>query len=266
MELKLVDIGSIPADTMIRGNYDQSSYLELKTSIAKVGILFPIVVSKIGKEYRLVDGYLRLKAAGELSRDEKIPVLEIKATESQVVETALIVNAVRENLDSVSLGEAVNLLVNRYKNSAVEVAESIGKSQQYVRRLLKVFMLPPHMLKALRAGEITVAHAHQLTKLSNNPKALSNVFEKALKDDLAYRDLETLVAGYLQKDEKKQSDYTFFSPKVVTTKAGSRLRFEPRRNSIRLELNLLHTDFDAALDEVKRQLEALRKKHLKAVS
>lgn len=94
---------------------------------------------------------------------------------------------------------------------------------------------------------------------------LKEVFEKAITDELSYRDLETLVAGHLQKNGERKSDYSFFSPKIVTTKAGSRLRFEPRRNSIRLELNLLHDDINDALTEVKRQLDMLRKRNLRVV-
>ncbi len=196
---------------------------------------------------------------------ELIPVLILKASGGDGIEAALIANAVRENLSSLGLAEAVNLLVNKYQKSVVDIALTLGKSKVYIYRLLKIYDLPGKMLKALRKGEITIAHAHWLTKLLDQPLVLDDVFERAVTDDLAYRDLETMVAEHLDNNDGQKSEYSFFSPKVVTTKAGSRLRFEPRRNSIRLELNLLHDDIETALDEVKKELEYLRKRHLKVV-
>ena len=267
MEVSMIKLSRLKAGQKLRYEFDERTYHELKTSVANIGIIFPIVTTKDGASYKIIDGNLRLRAMKELGwkETELIPVLILKASGGDGIEAALIANAVRENLSSLGLAEAVNLLVNKYQKSVVDIALTLGKSKVYIYRLLKIYDLPEKMLKALRKGEITIAHAHWLTKLLDQPLVLDDVFERAVTDDLAYRDLETMVAEHLDNNDGQKSEYSFFSPKVVTTKAGSRLRFEPRRNSIRLELNLLHDDIETALDEVKKELEYLRKRHLKVV-
>ena len=156
------------------------------------------------------------------------------------------------------------MLVNEYEKRVEDVGLAIGKSRSYIYKLVNIFSLPTQIIKSLRKGELTVAHCMLLSKLTDNPAVLEDIYKKTVNEALSRRDLETLISGY-QQGRLEESDYSFFIPKVLVTEAGSRLRFEPRRRSIRLELNLLNDDFEAALKEVQRELKSLRKRHLKKV-
>jgi len=267
MEFKLMEFGSLNYGPKIRRESDERLFAELKASIIAKGIIYPLLVKSDGKKYLVIDGARRLQACHELGwgKSEKLPVLLIKAGDSKAVETALIANTVRGNFSAANLAEAVNLLVNKYDKSVAEIAASLGKSEVYIRRLLAVYKLPAKIITALRRGEITIAHGHWLTRLLDDPKTLEGVYTKVIAEDLSYRDLEILVSGLLSRNSGQKERYAYFSPKVINTKAGSRLRFEPRRNSIRLELNLQLEDIDSALAEVRRELDKLSKRHLKSV-
>lgn len=105
-----------------------------------------------------------------------------------------------------------------------------------------------------------------MAKLIDNPEALNDVFEKLIAADLSIRDLETLVSGYLSRAKDQKGGYDFFAPKIVTTKAGSRLRFEPRRRSVRVECNInLDEPLEVVLAEIKRNLKKLARGRLRVV-
>lgn len=267
MELKMLDSKELKIDGVdLRTSANSRSFAELKESIKAKGVLFPLVAAKSGRGYAILDGRQRFKAYRSLGADanKKLPVLIIKADKGTATESALVANAVRENLDSVGLAEAVNLLVNTYSRSIKDVAAVLGKSEVYVRRLLKIFTLPAPMLKALRQNELTLAHTHWLSRVANNPAILNESFAKAIKDNLSSRELETLISSL--KQDKNGPGVNYFRPNVVTTRAGSRLRFEPRRHSVRVELNLNPDEpIDLVLAELKRHLDKLRPKRLKAV-
>ena len=246
---------------------DNDDHEALKASIKEKGILFPLVATEKGSGFEIIDGNRRLAACSSLGFDDnfEIPVLVIKTNVSQSVETALIANTVRSGADPLAELEAVNLLVNRYKLIVRDVAAAIGKSERYIWRLLSIYKLPVTVISALRNGNITLAHAHWLTRLSDDPKMLEDVLQRSIDEDLTSRDLGTLIADLLETVDEKD-DYAYFSPKVVTTKAGSRLRFEPRKHSVRVELNIkLEEPIEVVLAELKRNLKKIAKGRLRVV-
>lgn len=266
MELKMLEISKLKTGNDIRTWDDETSFAELKESIKAKGILFPLVATARGDSFVVLDGHRRLKAFRSLNNgaNKKLPVLVMKAKEGDDLEAALIFNAVRENLDAISQAEIVNLLVNKYGRGVKDVAAALGKSERYIWRQLSIFKLPAPMLKSIRENDLTLAHAHWLTRALDNQDVLEESFQRAVKENLSSRDLETLVSGMLS--EEKTGNEHYFSPKIITTKAGSRFRFEPRRNSVRVELNLNPDEpIDEILTELKRHFNEIVPKRSKAV-
>ncbi len=130
MEVSMIKLSRLKAGQKLRYEFDERTYHELKTSVANIGIIFPIVTTKDGASYKIIDGNLRLRAMKELGwkETELIPVLILKASGGDGIEAALIANAVRENLSSLGLAEAVNLLVNKYQKSVQDISLTLGKT------------------------------------------------------------------------------------------------------------------------------------------
>lgn len=264
MELKMLTLIQLKAAGREMRTTTDIHFEELVASIKSKGVLFPLIATAVGKSYEILDGRRRLKACRALGwkKERKLPVLLIKADKGQALESALIANIVRDNLDALGEAETVNLLINTYNRDVKDVAAALGKSDVYIRRLLKIYTLPAKVLASLRRSELTLAHAYWLSKLNGKPDLLEESFNRALKENLTSRDLETLVANL-----KNGGNYSYFSPRVVTTKAGSRLRFEPRRRSVRVELNInLNEPIDDVLAEAKLHLDKIAEKRLKAAS
>lgn len=268
MELKMLAIKRLRAGEQYRrAADDESGFEELKRSIADKGVLFPLLVTEKNDTYEIIDGRRRYEACRSLKMegDRELPALVIKTDAGQSVETALIANSVRADADPLAEAEAVNLLVNKYGRNAADIAAALGKSDSYIRRLLRIYALPPEILQSLRLSELTLKHAHWLTRLTDNPAALQESYNRAVSEKMSSRDLETLVSG-LTAEAGEDEGYSFFSPKIITTKAGSRLRFEPRRRSVRVELNInLDEPIDVILAEIKRNLKKLAKNRLRVV-
>lgn len=267
MELKMLSLNQLKANGLRKrtaGSVDR--FNELKESIKAKGVIFPLVATANGKGVVILDGNRRYEAYRSLGlTSQKLPVLIIKADEGQAAETALLANTVREDFDPLSQAETVNLLINSYGRSVKDVASLLGKTERYIRHQLSVFKLPRRMLEALRKNDLTLAHAHWLSKALNHQDILDDAFKSLIAKKMSARELETLISSAVSND--KADGYVYFPKKVVTTKAGSRLRFEARRRSVRVELNLnLDEPVGAVLAEVKKHLDALTKKRLKAVS
>lgn len=164
MELKTIELKKLLAsgDIGLRQSRDEKLFNELKESIRVKGLIFPLVAAKSGDSHRLIDGALRLAALTELGwdKDKRIPVILIEAKGGEAVEAALIANAVRENINSAGLAEAVNLLVNEYGRKPEDVAAALGKTKSYVYRLLRIYGLPEYALAELRKGKISTAHCY----------------------------------------------------------------------------------------------------------
>lgn len=269
MELKMVDLNQLKTGGLdIRSESGGASFDELKESVKSKGVIFPLVATKNGADYVVLDGHRRLKACRALGADssKKLPILVVEADAGTAVESALIANAVREDIDSTGLAEAVNLPVSKYGRGVKDVAGILGKSEVYIRRLLKIFTLPPAMLKALRQNKLSLAHAHWLSRVAGRTEILNESFDRAVKERLSSRDLETLISSLKQGSVNQGGAPAYFGPKVVTTKAGSRLRFEARRRSIRVELNLSPDEsVDHILAQLGDHLRKLQPKRLKAV-
>ena len=265
MRLERIELGRLEYGKKLRSDTDPRKFLELKNSIETKGIISPIMVIVDSKGLRVVDGVLRLEIIREIGWDpkKKIDVLIIDDPETSPLEVTLILNTLREDLSALDEAEIINDLINNYGYKRARVSHILGKSEATIENLLRVFRLPPNILRALRDELVTIAHCRQLTRLKDDPKLLSMIFKKTVEEELTPRDLEILIAYHLSLNQK--SEYDFFTPLVIKTKAGSRLRFEPRKRSIRMELNVLSDDLGDVISEMKAQLQKLTQRHLKDV-
>lgn len=162
----------------------------LKASIAKEGILQPILVRKADEGYELVAGERRLRAALDLGL-EKIPALLVTVPDDRLLEVALIENIQRENLNPIELGTAYRQLIELRKCTQETLAEAIGLSRPLVANTLRLLELPEDMQGALVRGHITMGHAKVLLSVIE-PREQRLLFEKIAEEKLSVRDLEAI--------------------------------------------------------------------------
>ncbi|MFO7807448.1 MAG: ParB/RepB/Spo0J family partition protein [Candidatus Moraniibacteriota bacterium] len=233
-----IETGKIfPNPYQPRSNFDQEKIGELADSIAKHGILQPLVVTEVDDgNYELVAGERRLQAAKK-AQVEKVPSIVRKLDDKGKMELALIENIQRHNLNALEEAEAYKKLQEKFSYTQKEIAEQVGKSRSVIANCLRLLDLPKDIKQALIADKISEGHARTLAGIEN-PTKRESVFQQVLSKNLTVRDTEKLageveVSSHKRKitptnpDIKKQEDELEESlgTKVKIKKRGKRGRF-----------------------------------------
>jgi len=200
-----------------RKDFDENSLFELAESIRQVGILQPLVVSKIIKEtengtnvqYELIAGERRLRAA-KIAGLEKVPVI-IKTPEKpgRHLEMALIENIQRSDLNPIEEAKAYAKLQDEFGLTQREIALKVGKSREAVANSLRLLNLPEKMQSALIEGKITESQARMLLSLDAGER--EKVFESLLSQKLSVRNMQSIIA----KAKKQINRQEFTHPQIL---------------------------------------------------
>lgn len=163
-----------------RTSFDPEGLSELAASIARHGVLQPIVVSADGDGYELVAGHRRVLAA-RLAGKTTIPAV-IREEVGDRLELALIENLQRADLNAIETARAYKLLIETYDLTQEQLAERLGKSRSSVANLLRTLTAPQALQDAVIEGKIGEGHLRALLPLplSDALQALAAVIAKGL--------------------------------------------------------------------------------------
>ena len=176
-----------------RKRFAVSELETLKTSIARDGILQPLIVRQAGDSYQLIAGERRLRAARELSLDT-VPVLRLDLGDERLLEVALVENIHRENLNPIELAEAYKALMDSRGWTQEELADQLGMSRPAVSNTVRLLELSEDMQQALVRGQLTAGHAKVLLSITDE-KLRRVLFERIGDEKLSVRELELAKDG-----------------------------------------------------------------------
>lgn len=188
--LASLPVGAIePHPEQPRRHFDETALEELSTSIAKRGVIQPVIVRPLaGGRYQLVAGERRWRAAQKAQLHE-IPALVRDLEERDVMALALIENIQREDLNPVEEARAYQRLGERDDLPQSEIARLVGKSRSHVANLQRLLSLPQPVLDHLEAGRLDMGHARALVG-REDAEALA---QRAVDQKLSVRDVEKLA-------------------------------------------------------------------------
>ena len=163
-----------------RTAFEQEGLSELAASIARHGVLQPIVVSADGDGYELVAGHRRVLAA-RLAGKTTIPAV-VRDEVGNRLELALIENLQRSDLNAIETARAYKLLMETYDLTQEQLAERLGKSRSSVANMLRTLTAPQALQDAVIEGKIGEGHLRALLPLplSDALQALAAVIAKGL--------------------------------------------------------------------------------------
>ncbi|MEE0952656.1 MAG: ParB/RepB/Spo0J family partition protein, partial [Ruminococcus sp.] len=122
VKLKISEIE--PNRSQPRKDFDEEALGELADSIAKHGLLQPILVRPLTLGgYEIVAGERRYRASRMAGLTE-VPVIIRELTESETMELALIENLQREDLSPLEEAQGYNVLISEHGFTQEEVAKS----------------------------------------------------------------------------------------------------------------------------------------------
>ena len=172
-----------------RRQFDEAALDDLARSIAKRGVIQPVIVRPLaGGRYQLVAGERRWRAAQKAQLHE-IPALVRELEERVVMALALIENIQREDHNPVEEARAYQALGARDDLPPSEIGRMVGKSRSHVVNLQRLLQLPRAVLDHLEAGRLDMGHARALIG-REDAEALA---QRAIDENLSVRDVERLA-------------------------------------------------------------------------
>ena len=189
--IKDIDPGSINAGRFQpRANFDEDKLLELTDSIKKHGVLSPILVRELGlNKYEVIAGERRLRASIKAGL-KTIPCLVDQKKDQDALESALIENLQREDLNAVEEARGYDRLKRELGLTQDEVATSTGKARSTIANSIRLLSLPAKVLDLLSSGQIEKGHAKQLASLDS--KEAEAAADNIVKNKLTVKDLSNI--------------------------------------------------------------------------
>jgi ParB family chromosome partitioning protein len=157
-----------PNPSQPRRRFDPESMDVLVASIQASGLVQPLLVRPLADgSYELIAGERRWRAAKEVGL-ERVPAVVRESAEAERLQTALVENMVREDLNPVEEARACAALVEDLELSKEEVGRRIGRSRSAISNLVRLLDLPDEALELLESGELSEGHGRAILQVRGN--------------------------------------------------------------------------------------------------
>ena len=187
-----IDIESIiPNPKQPRTIFDDDALEELADSIATLGLIQPITVSKEeGGKYLIISGERRWRASNLAGR-KTIAAYIREADDKELHEMALVENIQRQDLNAMEIAISLQRLIDECGVTQETVAQRVGKKRSTVANYLRLISMCPEVQAALKASLISMGHAKAIAAAPE--EAQPSVVKKVIKKELSVRATEQLV-------------------------------------------------------------------------
>ena len=164
--IKELDLNQIkPNRFQPRQSFDEEKIHELSLSIAKHGVLSPILVRETGAGgYELIAGERRLRAAKKAGL-KTLPCLIDSAEDQVSLELALIENLQREDLNPIEEARGYDRLKREFNLTQDNISEVTGKARSSVANSMRLLNLPQSIIDLLYSGDLEKGHAKILASM-----------------------------------------------------------------------------------------------------
>lgn len=179
-----------PNPNQPRRDFNPEALQELADSLAKKGVIQPLIVRQLGNDerYEIVAGERRWRAA-QMANLHELPVIIRQFSDSEVLEIAIIENIQRAELNAIEEAQAYRQLMQRFGHTQEKVAEALSRSRSHVANLLRLLTLPEDVQALVTKGKISAGHARALITSA----AASELARQIVARGLSVRETEQLV-------------------------------------------------------------------------
>lgn len=230
-----------------RSSLDPEAIRKLAKSVDTAGVVQPVVVRPLANgTYELVAGERRWRAAREAGL-ERIPAVVRDQEETERLQTALIENMAREDLNPVDAARGCAALVEELGLTKEELARRLGRSRAAISNLVRLLDLPDDVLQLLRSGELTEGHGRAILQL-RGVDARRRLAREAAARAWSVRETERHAQrlGSAKGSAPHRSRRPEFDPTdaedALETALGHDVKVRATRNGIRAELVFANLD------------------------
>ena len=229
-----------------RKKFDQEKLKELAQSIENTGLIQPIIVRKVNKNFELVAGERRLRAC-KLIGMEKISAVITDCDDKKSFESGLIENLQREDLTAIEEAEGYNQLIKEFNYTQDQLASIVSKSRSHVANLLRLLSLPKEIKKFILDGKLSLGHARCLVGYTGAVELAKRI----VKEGLSVRYVESLfdketvekeTSSKVDKKIKEKDADTAILEKELSLKLGVKLTINDKNNKGNIKIEYRNVD------------------------
>jgi ParB family chromosome partitioning protein len=230
-----------------RTRFGPDSIKTLAASLAAAGVVQPLIVRPLRNgRYELIAGERRWRAAREAGL-QTVPAIVRDEGEPERLQTALIENMAREDLNPVDEARACAALVEDLGLSKEELARRLGRSRPSLSNLIRLLDLPDEVLDLLAGGELSEGHGRAILQAPGH-EARRALAREAAARGWSVRETErrakTAGAGKRAKvvPHPDQEAAMVRAEEALEEALGTGVRVRPTRRGIRAELHFEDLD------------------------
>lgn len=224
-----------PNPSQPRRVFEEQALGDLKQSIARDGILQPVLVRGVNGDFELIAGERRWRAAMELGLDS-IPALIRSLGEDRSLELALVENLQRADLNPIETATAYRALQESLRITQEEVAERVGKNRSTVANTLRLLDLPQEIREHVSRGTLSPGHARAILSVRGE-HAQRQVAKRVILKLMSVRETEKLVtrlerpAGNRSRRQETRDPVQRELEESLQTRLGTKVRIQAAKKS-----------------------------------
>jgi ParB family chromosome partitioning protein len=204
-EIRNVPVDRIDANPeQPRAVFDEEALAGLEASIARDGVLQPIVVREKGDRYELVMGERRLRATMNAGR-RLIPAVVRGVEDPGMLELSLVENIQREDLNAMEKARAYRRMVDKLSLTQEDASKRLGVARATVANFMRLLDLPEEIQDLVSRGTLQMGHARAILGIKNSTKQLQ-IAQQVVSKDLSVRQTELLVSPKPKQVKKRAVD------------------------------------------------------------
>jgi ParB family transcriptional regulator, chromosome partitioning protein len=185
-----------PGKYQPRTRMDQQALAELAASIRSQGLMQPLLVRPVDRDrYELIAGERRWRAA-QMAGLEEVPALVREVADDAALAMSLIENIQREDLNPMEEAAGLQRLLDEFKMTHEQAAESVGRSRSTTTNLLRLLKLAKPVQEMVMEGALEMGHARALLALEGARQV--ELAHRVAARGLSVRDTEALVHKLLR--------------------------------------------------------------------
>ena len=239
-----------PNPSQPRKLFKEDDLKELSTSIKTQGLIQPIIVRQLeNDQFQIIAGERRWRAS-QLAGLHEVECVIKNIEESNVLESALIENIQREDLNIIEEANAYKGLIQIKNISNENLAKIIGKSSSHVSNTLRLLELDEKVQDLVKNGSLSMGHARALIGVPNAYDKAKEIIEKKL----SVRQVEQSTSKFKKVKKNKQNK----DPNIVdlerelSDKIGLRTSIQFSESGSSGSLTLYYSNLNQLDDLMKR--------------
>ena len=240
----------IPNPLQPRKNFKNEELKELSSSIKNQGLIQPIIVKPTDdNQFQIIAGERRWRAC-QLNGMHEVDCVIKDLDETSVLETALIENIQREDLNVIEEANAYKGLINIKNINNESLAKLIGKSPSHISNTLRLLELDKKIQEMVISGDLSMGHARALIGVPDAINKANEIVEKKL----SVRQTEKITSEFKNnKKNKTEKDPNITDlEKELSDKIGLRTSIQFNESGSSGSLTLYYSDLNQLDDLMKR--------------